>query len=374
MQAAEIEIHTGDHPRLSPIVVTGVPGTDAEGTLTGPDGKQIPFQRRASGEIIFHPGPIEAGKTLRYRITENTAAAQITATKQEDQIVLGAENKPAAIYQTVTRKNPRPDLNPLFLRGGYLHPLFSPSGKSVTDDYALNHLHHHGIWTAWTKTSFDGREPDFWNMGGGKGKVDFSSLEKTWNGPVEAGLIAKHKHTDLTGGSPVDVLDETWTVRTYAGSSDFNLIDLESSQTCATDKPLLLPVYHYGSLGIRGREEWNGKDQASFVISEKFTDRRKANGQPARWISMTGNVDGGKAGLAVLSHPENFRSPQPVRIHPDEPFISFAPQTNEAMSIQPRETYRMKYRLVVFDGEPDAKLIESLWQDYAHPAKAEWKE
>ena len=37
-------------------------------------------------------------------------------------------------------------------------------------------------------------------------------------------------------------------------------------------------------------------------------------------------VDGALAGLAALVHPENFRAPQPVRVHPNEPFVCIAPE------------------------------------------------
>jgi hypothetical protein len=53
----------------------------------------------------------------------------------------------------------------------------------VTDDYPGDHRHHHGIWSAWAHTHFEGRAMDFWNMGGGSAKVDFESLASSWDGP-----------------------------------------------------------------------------------------------------------------------------------------------------------------------------------------------
>jgi len=55
------------------------------------------------------------------------------------------------------------------------------NGLLVTDDYPPNHLHHHGIWFPWTKTRFEGREVDFWNMGGKTGTVEFVAFGKSWN-------------------------------------------------------------------------------------------------------------------------------------------------------------------------------------------------
>lgn len=375
---------------LAALEVTLDPGNIARGgsIVTLPSGKDYPptgafqdtseqlypYQVLPDGKVTLLIPSMPAGEKRTLSLTEYKQSPQdgATATHAEGQVKFTLGGKPVATYQATARDAPRPDLNPLFLRGGYLHPLTTPAGKVITDDYALNHLHHHGVWMAWTKTRYDNREPDFWNMGQGKGKVDFVSLENTWSGPIEAGLIAKHQYTDLTGPSPIKVLDETWNVHVYQLGMPYYVLDLECAQHTSTPLPLMLPIYHYGGLGVRGLEAWNGKDSVNFITSENETNREAANGKPARWIAMSGAADGATAGMAILSHPENFRSPQPVRVHPSEPFISFAPQTNEAMVIEPSETYRAKYRFILFDGTPDTKLIDALWQDYAHPVIATW--
>src|SRR5688572_27171095 len=58
------------------------------------------------------------------------------------------------------------------LRGGYIEAVYTPAGVLVSDDYPPDHKHHHGIWSPWTKTVFEGRHPDFWNMGDKTGKVE----------------------------------------------------------------------------------------------------------------------------------------------------------------------------------------------------------
>ncbi|WAC21035.1 PmoA family protein [Luteolibacter sp. SL250] len=372
----QLEIDAGALARDHSIV-TFDPG-DAMGgadALKMTDGVILPLFKTHSGKAGFIAPPMPAGTKLLLTPEKNPGMPERVVELRRDgsrqDFVSGG--KVIAGFQDEARTNPRPDLDPRFLRGGYLHPLFTPSGKAVTDDYALNHLHHHGIWMAWTKAAVDGRETDFWNMGQGKGRVDFSRYAETRTNRDQAAIISHQTYTDLTSGSPVDVLDEKWTVSVYRPAVTYNVIDLEAEQVTLDGKTLELPIYHYGGLGIRGREEWNGKDKATFITSENLTDRNKANSQPARWISMTGAVEGGTATLTILSHPENFRSPQPVRIHPNEPFISFAPQTKEGMSIKPGETYKARYRFIVSDGGADAKLIEQLWQDYAHPVTTTWK-
>src|SRR5205085_556715 len=90
---------------------------------------------------------------------------------------------------------PRPDIDPLFLRGGYIYPVYTPSGRTVTEHYyhptSPRHLHQQSIWFAWTKTEFEGRSPDFWNMGTGTGKVEFVALDETTSGPIFGGFKSR---------------------------------------------------------------------------------------------------------------------------------------------------------------------------------------
>ncbi len=60
-------------------------------------------------------------------------------------------------YQAEPGEFPRKDIKPIFRRGGYLHPIYSLSGKAITDDFPPNHIHHHGVWFSWSNAEFEGR-------------------------------------------------------------------------------------------------------------------------------------------------------------------------------------------------------------------------
>ena len=272
-------------------------------------------------------------------------------------------------YQSKPGPFPRDNIKELFRRGAYLHPIRTLSGRTVTDDFPPNHLHHHGIWWAWTKTEFDGRKPDFWNMGEGKGRVDFVALDAQWSGPVHTGFRSRHDFVDLTAPKPVIALHETWQVTAYAPYRDQGcwLLDLVSEQSCATTNALKLPEYFYGGLGLRGNWAWNGKTNVNFLTADGETDRVKGNTQKARWCDMWGRIDGANCGIAILCHPSNFRAPQSMRIHPTEPFFCYAPQQGGDMEIKPGDTCVSRYRFVIHDGVMAKAELDRLWNDYAHP-------
>ncbi|MEY2877675.1 MAG: hypothetical protein RLZZ15_55, partial [Verrucomicrobiota bacterium] len=273
-----------------------------------------------------------------------------------------------------TDKNevPRADIDPKYKRAGYLHPLLTPAGAVVTGDYPSNHVHHHGIWSPWVKTSFQGRTPDFWNMQGGTGTVEFVAVERTWGGPVHGGFVSRQRLLDLSTRPAVAAIDETWVVTVYnlpGGAAPMRIVDLTITHACATADPLGLPQYHYGGLGLRGRDEWNGKDKLTVLTSDGETDRVKANARRMRWCYLGGAVAGGAmAGVAVLDHPGNFRAPQPVRVHPDMPYVSVTPSQLGDWAIEPGKPYVARYRFLALDGAPDRARLDACWHGFAAAA------
>jgi hypothetical protein len=260
-------------------------------------------------------------------------------------------------------------VDPVYLRGGYLHPLFTPSGVELTGDYPADHKHHHGIWSAWTRTRFGDHAIDFWNMADRQGKVDFHSLEQTWQGPVSAGFSARLAHTDLLGSEPTVALDERWTVtayQTHRQAPPYFLVDLDSTQSTATSAPLLLEQYTYGGFALRGHAQWTDPARVTFSTSEGL-DRVRGDNSKGRWCAIGGDINGATVGYALLGHPENFRAPQTFRIHPTDPYMAFAPVKDGPFAIEPGQPYRSRFRIVSFDGPLDRELIERLWRDFATP-------
>lgn len=377
ISAAEYSVRVETENQGFANVVVSAPIPDAAfppvGTLNPQEGPPLPYQTTPDGRFIFVVPAIGPQSVKRFHISSSSPRLNrdyAHADLSSGQVTVSIAQKKVLIYQAEESALPREDIKPLFKRGGYIHPLYTPSGRLVTDDYPPNHVHHHGIWFPWTKTSFEGRNPDFWNMGEGKGKVEFVKLHNRWSGPVHAGFMAEQRHVDLTSGERKTALNETWAVTAYhIPETEFFTFDLVSTQTCATASPLLLPKYHYGGLGFRGNWNWNGATNCFFLTSEGETNRVKGNETRGNWCHIGGIINGQLSGVTILSHPANFRSPQPMRLHPTEPFFCFAPSQLGDWSIEPGKPYVSRYRFIVSDGKPNKKVLDQLWTSYARPPK-----
>lgn len=375
----QITVEAANVDRAAQVVEFKVPVNAMEfGRVQDKAGRTLPLQISPDRTARFIVPAQSAGEVLTFTLVAGGEVGSqgnqgVEVVRHAGRLQLHVAGKPAFAYQMDKEALPRADIKPEFKRAGYLHPIQTPSGTIVSDDYPVQHVHHHGIWSPWTTTTFQGRKPDFWNMGKKTGTVEAVAVDWTWSGPVHGGFVARHQFVDLSAPKPVIVLHETWEVTGYkvdvaAGGTPVQVFDLLLTQVCATNDPLVLPKYHYGGLGFRGRGEWYGKDKANFLTSDGETDRVKANARPMRWVHLSGAVESGTAGLAVLGHPDNFRAPQPVRVHPNEPYVSFTPSEGGEWQIEPGKPYVARYRFVAADGVPNRDALDALWNGYAVPA------
>ena len=370
-----IRVDAGEHDRIDTPVSFPLPLlSQFHWQLISPEGQSVAIQSDDNGLATFIIGRLSAFQTAVYKlapVTKQAHADIVGLVKHQSKIKISIGDRAVLHYQAEKSELPRADLEPIYRRGGYIHPVVTPGGTVITDDYPHNHKHHHGIWFPWTNTLFEGRKPDFWNMGKGTGTVEFTGLTGQWSGPVYAGFSSTHQFVDLIAKPRKAVLTETWRLQVYATSSEYHLFELESVQRCAGDSKLKFPQYRYGGLGFRGHGEWDGRENCFYLTANGETDRIKGHATRARWCHVGGQTGGKWGGIGVLCHPSNFRFPQPMRIHPAEPFFNFAPSQIGDWEIKPGEDYVSRYRFVVTDGKPNAALLERLWLDYAHPPRVE---
>lgn len=374
--AVNLQVDAGVHRRVETVVVYALPES-ARGAAAyhlqrrDTEAKPTPAQLVA-GEppaIAFRlEGEMAPGETRHYRLVPEAleSARPIVACEDDGRRLTLNGNQGGILRYNYALVLPPKGIDGVFARSGYLHPIWTPRGHAVTGDFPKGHPHQHGIWFAHPKASFRGHKVDFWNSKLRKGKIEFERLESKGGGPVFGWFRSHHRHVDTTSKKKDRVaLHETWDVRVYPLPRG-HLVDLDVTHACAGKAPLSVSRNLYGGFGFRGPEEWSGKDAVGFVTSEG-KGRKAGNKSRARWCAFFGDLYDEPVAVTLMGHPENVYAPQPIRIHPDEAFLSFAPCQKTQIAIRPAKPYRLRYRLFVQDGAHDAAVSERLWQDYADP-------
>lgn len=279
-----------------------------------------------------------------------------------------------ALHYRAETMDPPAGVDTAYRRGGFIHPVWTPSGKVLTQIHPKDHYHHLGIWSPWTDTEFEGKTVDFWNLAKRSGTVRpvSSPRNRRTNGRVFGGFRQVQDYVVL-GNPDRTAMTEELEVIVY-GKPDENITwDYNSTLQCASAAPITLNEYRYGGgFAIRGAVEWNNAN--SKVITSEGKTRKDADGSVARWFIIQGELKDGKGGLLVLSNPNNFNSPQPLRVWPEndqhgQVFANFSPTKNKPWPLVPGQTYAQRYRIVTFDGEMTAEEAEKRWKDYAVPAE-----
>ena len=259
--------------------------------------------------------------------------------------------------------------NTLYARSAFIHPLYSPSGQILTQIHPADHLHHLGLWNPWTKTIYDGKEIDFWNLAKGQGTIRFVKFNHKTEGPVLASFQAQKEHIQFqVPEGEKKILDEKLTVRVFNPDDAANgyLIDYIITQKCAADLPLDLPAYRYGGFGFRATEQWKNENR-NYLTSEGKTIE-DADGSRARWCNVFGLAEKGPCGVLFMSHPQNHEHPEPIRVWGPEfadVFFNFCPIEKNSWTFEPEKEYTMRYRMYVYDGRIDADFAERFWRGFA---------
>lgn len=375
-----VVVEAGDHDRHSTLVVVDLPAelhNAARLELLPSNARDpIPVQRApgASARAFFVLGePVPARQSRSYRLRPSTPADPADAdtrpavgcARTDAGLRIDLHGRPVLQYNTAVVEPP-PGIDGVYRRSGHIHPVLTPDGRAVTEEFPEDHPHQHGIFNAWVNTTIEGRAVDFWNEAGETGKVEHVDVVSLLAGDVFAQFQVKLRHSDLTHpDGPQAVLEEDMLVRAFNVPKG-HLFDVESRQMCVAGSALIINEYHYGGMAWRGAAGWLGQPEHDFLTSDGRT-RTDGNHTRPVWVAAHGLVDGEPCAIVVFGHPENFRHPQPVRLHPGKPYFVFTPPVLGEFTIEPGAAYVARYRYLVHDGPVDPEWYDRLWIDIASP-------
>jgi hypothetical protein len=319
-------------------------------------------------------GELSAGAMRTYRVDRGESAPadrRVTVDTSQPECVTIRIGDARVLQYNIAHVMPPAGIDPRYGRSGHIHPAWTPSGAVVTDEFPPDHAHQSGLFLAFVKTAFEGRTPDFWNLLGGTGRVRSKGVTRTAVGTVFGEFEAVHEHVDESATPAKVALEETWNVRIWnVGGPDagYWICDLTSRITCVTNSPLHLPQYHYGGMALRGARQWGG-DHAHFQTAEGL-DRIAGNHTRPWWCDLSGSVNAATAGILFITHPDNFRAPEPLRIHPAMPYMVYTPSFPGEWDIKPGEPHVSRYRFVFHDGTLPTETANRLQREFAAPLQA----
>ncbi len=308
------------------------------------------------------------------------AAAQVKITPGPEKVAIEINGKPFSDFYVAGEMVTKP----------YLWPLRAATGTEVTrywpmevvDDeknLKLDHQHQRGMWFA--HDSVNGI--DFWNNEAKPipptspnayksqklGRIKLVKLGETKSGKDKGTLAATFDWTDLQGHK---LLTESRVMTFYADKND-RRFDVDITLTAA-DGPVTFGDGKDGAFGIRMRPVLQEDTGTGHITNaDGLVGEKQLWGKPSNWCDYSGTIGSEKVGIAILDNPANLH--HPVRWHARayglfaaNPFglavFTGDKSQSGAVTIQPGQSLRYRYRVIIHEGDVKDAKIDTAWQNY----------
>jgi Methane oxygenase PmoA len=367
--AQKITIDAVNHHRVkSPVPVNITkPGLGFFGLYDKSNGKTYPLQWENNDRAWFIlEDSLAAGKQKQLELkSAKNPSNSVTLSGYEDGIMVKNNGKAVLFYHT-NESDPPADSPAYYKRSGFIHPLYSPAGKALTDDFPVTHAHQHALFHSWPETRFRNSHVDFWNQFKQEGTVRHLVVRNRKEGAVFSELTTVQEYISFKHGV---VLRETWTIRVFATPMDHFLYDIFIEQENVTTDSLFLDKYIYGGMAFRGSKHWDPQNKKAFqnpwhVLTAENLQDSSANHTSAKWVTASGLIDGIPGSVTVFDHNTNFRYPQKIRVHPTMPYWAYSPVVDGPFIIPPGGKYKAQYRYYVSDITPPKYLLERIHENW----------
>lgn len=257
-----------------------------------------------------------------------------------------------------------------------LYPIINSQGIGMTRDWPVSkngrngeqhdHPHHKSLFIA--HQAING--VDFWHERKNCGTVEHTKTLETRSGKDRALLRTFNLWKDSKG----KVLCSDSRELKFSQECNTRIIDLELNMH-ASHGDLLFGEMKDGFVGIRTHPDLRLTPAPQQGVSKVFGNAENSSGDKgkdiwakrANWVHYSGKTEGKPAGIAILSHPQNPRSPTwwhardygLIAVNP------FGPKANGgqgALTISSGETLTLRYRFLFHTAEtPD---IDTLFEEY----------
>jgi hypothetical protein len=255
----------------------------------------------------------------------------------------------------------------------YYWPVIGPGGAKMTRAWPMaevpgeehDHLHHRSLWFSHGMVN----GVDFWSESSGKGnpkhpigKIEHDKIVEAKGGAEFGVLKASQKWVAPDNSIP---LTSTQSLKIYSRPDNERLFDFDVTLT-AGDKDVVLGDTKEGTAAIRIAESMRLKGPkatpgAGKIINSEGDADGSAWGKRAKWVDMSGPIDGKIFGIAFMDHPKNPR--HPTRWHARDyglfaanPFCEKDMDKNQPQgagdyTLKAGQSVTFRYRLLIHEGD-----------------------
>ncbi len=254
------------------------------------------------------------------------------------------------------------------LRRPHIHPLHGPTGSVLTQlgeipGQRKAHYWHTGLWLAHQNFT----QGNNWQLDAdprAKPRRYSSILHRGFDevGSGAAGRFVERLTWDNVAGDTV-LVEETRTVTVPHRPAERRVIDFDVVLKPRA-KPVTLNPTPYHLISLRAVNALVPAFSKEAFITNSEGQKNPKDGALAKWIDVSGRLDGKTVGVSLFNHPENFRHPTPCLNFANQT-IGLSPTHREAHTLEPGKSLRLRFRVLVHAGTPAEAGVAREYERYA---------
>jgi hypothetical protein len=233
-------------------------------------------------------------------------------------------------------------------RSCYLHPVYSPKGVKLTDDFNKDHPHHRGISWMWPEVTVDGQKGDVWMV------KRFKQRFVAWNSRETTGDAARlGVENGWFDGDRKFVVEQVEIIASKV-EKERRALDFALSFT-AIDKPVEIIGTSEGKKGFGGFcfrfAPRDGGAKETIIQTEKGIAAKDGVLAQHPWAEISGRFGGSEAGARVDDDASNPNYPHNGwLLRHGFGFLNVSYPGLKPLVLEPGKPLRLKYHVELFDG------------------------
>src|SRR6056297_1370931 len=276
-------------------------------------------------------------------------------------VLVSEGNKPVLFYQTGKQL-----CGEGCVLNNFIHPLYGPSGDTLTEKFPADHPHHRGIFWAWHQVLIEDQP-----MGDPWLGQDFTwdIQEVTHDRDRDYARIGvvnywKSPHWKDVEGHMQAMAQEEVEVIIYPQKNRTRVLDVKIHITSLVDELRI-----GGSDDIKGYGGFSTRlelpEDVWFRGPAGILHPTKQMVEAGGWVYLGGTYgDDEQKGVLLMAHPDNPGDPRQWILRKEKSMQNAVYPGRNTITLHKGDSFCMKYRMVLHEGVPDQISPTDLYREY----------